>query len=261
MTSEPRYPGATDAFRISHSTLQTYLLCGVRWQLEQAERHRRATVAMAVGTAAAKAAEADNAYKIEFDAPVELAELVDIAVDAYDEETRESEVEASKLELDAGRDDAAGASRAYGEFLSPKVKPVIAEEKIVAVIDTGIELAGTLDVAEADTVRDVKTGRAWTQARADRSRQLTGYSMLFEARFDRLPSRVAIDSLHKDRRGWQATTLWSRRTERDLLAFIETVRRAKAGMDAGVALPAPEGAWFCSKAYCAFWTRCTARPA
>jgi len=39
--TEPRYPSPTTNFRISHSTLQTYLLCGVRHEFEQAERHRR----------------------------------------------------------------------------------------------------------------------------------------------------------------------------------------------------------------------------
>jgi hypothetical protein len=257
---EPRYPSPTDAFRISHSTLQTYLLCGIRWQFEQAERHRHATVAMAIGTATAAAAKLDNGTKIDSGTPASLTDLVEVGVLTYENECAVSEIDASRFELWAGKDDAASASRVYGESVSPKVKPVLAEEKVIAVIDDGIELAGTLDVAEADSVRDLKTGRAWTQDRADRSRQLTGYSMLFEARFDRLPSRVAIDSISKDRRGWKATTLWSRRSERDRLAFIETVRRAKAGMDAGVALPPPEGAWQCSAKWCAFWNVCTARP-
>jgi len=257
--TEPRYPSPTDAFRISHSTLQTYLLCGVRHELQQAERHRRATVALVIGTATAGAALYDNVAKMAHQ-HARLTELVEVGVQVYDRELAESEVEASRLELDAGRDDAAAASRAYGEHVSPHVLPVLAEEKVIAVIDDGIELAGTLDVAEADSVRDLKTGRAWTQDRADRSRQLTGYSMLFEARFRRLPSRVAIDSLSKDRRGWKATTLWSRRSERDRLAFIETVRRAKAGMDAGVALPPPEGSWQCSAKWCPWWNGCTARP-
>lgn len=257
--TEPRYPGATTNFRISHSTLQTYLLCGVRWQFEQEERHRHATVAMLIGSATAAAAQLDNETKIE-GGTITLFDLVEYAVQEFENEAGESEVEASITELAAGKDDAAAASRAYGELVSPKVKPVLAEEKVIALIDDDVELAGTLDVAEADAVRDLKTGRQWSHERVARSRQLTGYSMLFEARFGRLPSRVAIDSLSKDRRGWKAATLWSRRTERERLAFIETVRRAREGMARGVALPAPEGAWQCSAKWCPWWNRCTARP-
>lgn len=257
--TEPRYPGRTDAFRISHSTLQTYLMCGLRWQFEQEEKHRHATVAMAVGTATAAAAFCDNIAKLNGRA-AQLATIIDHGVARYEWEVTTCEIPASRLEITNGKDDAAGAARCYGERLSPRIEPILAEEKVIATVDEGVELAGTLDVAERDAVRDLKTGRRWTQARADRSRQLTGYSLLFEARFGRVPARVAIDSIAKDRRGWSAATLWSQRTERDRLAFIETVRRAKAGMEAGVALPAAEGSWWCSREYCPWWNRCTARP-
>ncbi len=261
MNLEHRYPGGDSTeFRISHSTLQTYLMCGLRWFYEQEERRRHATVAMLVGSATSAAAHFDNSEKLN-ERRASLSELVEAGVDCYEEALEDSEVPESAYEVERGKDDAADASRAFGELLSPGIQPIMAEEKVIAVIDEGIELAGTLDVAEKDTVRDLKTGRAWTQARADRSRQLTGYSLLFEARTGDIPARVAIDSLHKDSRGrWKATTLWSQRTERDRLAFIETVRRAKAGMDAGVALPAAEGSWHCSEKWCCFWKTCTARP-
>lgn len=259
--TEPRYPGAAAGqFRISHSTIQTYLMCGLRWFYEQEERRRHATVAMLVGSATSAAANYDNCAKMS-EEPASLSELVECGVEYYEEAIEHSEVPESRFEIATGKDDAADASRAFGELLSPSIEPVMSEERIIAVIDDGIELAGTLDTAEKDAVRDLKTGRAWTQARADRSRQLTGYDLLFEARTGAPPSRVAIDSLHKDSRGtWRATTLWSQRTERDRLAFIETVRRVKKGMDAGIALPAAEGSWQCSEKWCPKWRECTARP-
>lgn len=258
---ESRYPGVdSGAFRISHSTLATYLMCGIRWQFEQEERSRRpATVAMLVGSAAAASAHFDNVEKMN-SRRATISELVDAAVAQYECDLEDSEVAESRLEVDRGKDDAAGASRAYGEQLSERIRPVMAEERIIARIDDGIELAGTLDTAEKETVRDLKTGRQWTQDRADRSRQLTGYTMLFEARTGAVPKRVAIDSLHKNARGeWHGKTLWSYRNERDRQAFVETVKRAKAGMEAGIALPAPEGAWHCSARWCGYWKRCTAR--
>ena len=62
--TELRYPGKTANFRVSHSTLQTYLMCGLRWFYEQEERRRHATVAMLVGSATSAAAHFDNVEKL-----------------------------------------------------------------------------------------------------------------------------------------------------------------------------------------------------
>ncbi len=52
---EPRYPEkASDVFRISTSSVETYLGCGIRYGLERTLGYRRTTVPMAIGTAVAR---------------------------------------------------------------------------------------------------------------------------------------------------------------------------------------------------------------
>jgi hypothetical protein len=260
--TEPRYPSKTSNFRISNSSLQQLLRCGLAFQFAREDRHRSATPKMVIGTSVAAAAEHDNRAKIAQAPRPSLADLVDVGVARFEREVSEVDVPASRLELDQAKDSAAEGSRAYGELLSPGIEDVLfAEEVVIAEISPGLELAGTVDMIQQAVVRDVKTGRKWSKQRADATRQLSAYALLYEARLGEPPARVAIDSLYEERGRWRAETLWSRRSERELSAFIETAERAKAAIEAGTFLPAPDGSWYCSHDWCPFWrnNRCTAR--
>lgn len=260
MDFQSRY-GSSSKFRINNSKLQLVLRCGLAFRNAEERTHRAATPAQVIGTSIAAAAELDNRTKMASTPRPSLAELVEAGVARFEQELAECEVDATKFELDHAKDAAASGSRAYGELLSPKIKGVLlAEEVVIAEIAPGIELAGTLDCVTEGVVRDTKSGRRWTQERADASRQLSAYSLLHEGRFGKLPDRVAIDSLYQQRGAWKAETLWSRRTERELSAFVETAERAKQAIEAGIFLPAAEGAWWCSCTWCPDWKKCTARP-
>lgn len=261
--TEPRYPGATENFRFSNSTLQLLLRCGLAYALSQEQGYRSATPAMVVGTAVAAAAELDNRAKIAAAPRLSLTELVDAGVAKFEEEVEESEVVATRWELDRAKDRAAAGSRGYGELLSPRIDEVLlAEEVIIAEIAENLELAGTVDCVQSGVVRDTKTGRRWSQERTDHSRQLSAYSLLYESRYGTPPARVAIDSLYEVRGVWKAETLWTQRSERELQAFVETAQCARRAITSGVFLPAPDGSWYCSHTWCVFWRngRCKARP-
>lgn len=259
--TEPRYPGGRPGvFRVSQSSLETYLRCGIRYFLDRETKHRRSTVPLLRGIAVSEAACVDNTRKIDTGRGATLRALTDAAVASYDEGAGSAELPESRSEIVRGRDSTAECARAYGVQLSPKITGVLlAEEPIHAAIDEWIELVGTPDViTEGGVVRDTKTGKPWTQHRVDRSRQLSGYDLLHEARFSRPTDRVAIDSFAETRNGWQLTTYWSSRSEADRVAFVEAARRAKAGIEAGVALPAAEADWSCDRRYCEHWNHCPA---
>ena len=260
---EDRYKGGeSGAFRISHSTLQTFLMCALRHFLRERYKIRRATIPMVIGTAVARAAEYDNTAKASGARRVALVELQDVAAAAYSEEAESVELQISATGiLGGGLDSAVAATAGYHRDISPTVTdPIVMEEPIIATISEGIELAGTPDLIEPGIVRDLKTGQPWTQTRADRSRQLTGYDLLHEARFGRTARRVAIDSVSRQPKGWRGETLWSRRDERDREAFVQTVEAAVCAIKAGNAVPAPDSAWYCSENHCELWNVCTARP-
>lgn len=268
METEPRYPGADPKFfRVSNSSIEDFLRCGLYFWFRREGRDGGgrgfATIPMTIGTAVSAAAEVACLKKKSEEKPPTLRGLIDVAVAAYDREQEVSIVEAAPVEVDRGRDDAARAARAWGELIMPTIGEVHwAEQPLIAQFaDAGLELAGTPDLIEPDLVRDTKTGRPWNQRMADRSRQLTGYGLLYRGHVGTRPRRVAIDNIHRNARGgWTAKTLWSSRCERDEAAYLEVAQRVHNAIQKGVAMPAPEGAWWCADGWCPFWNRCTSRP-
>lgn len=267
METEPRYPGVTPGFfRVSNSSIEDFLRCALFYWFRREGRDGGrgfATIPMTIGTAVSAAAELACVGKKQNAPAPTLRELVDVAVAAYDREQEVAIVEASVVEVANGRDDAAGAARAWGELILPTIGEILwAEEPLIArFAEAKLELAGRPDYIEPELVRDAKTGRPWNQRMADRSRQLTGYGLLYRGQVGTRPRRVAIDNVHRDRRGgWTAQTVWSSRTERDESAYLEVAQRVHDAIQKGVELPAAEGAWWCADGWCPFWRRCTARP-
>ncbi len=252
--SDPRYPAPEPGMtRLSQSMIERHLRCSLREELRKANPVRRTTVKMAVGSATAAAAKQDCIQKRS------LSDLVEIAVTAYEEEIGLCELWESRLEIGRGKDDSAAATRCYGTEVSSQITDVVqTEDIIIARIGADMELAGRPDVITAMGIGDLKTGQPWTQRRTDASRQLSAYSILYKARFGGYPRRVWIDSLSHIRNEWHAERLWSYRSADDCRAYWEIMRRVKASIESGIALPAPEGAWWCSKAHCEFWPVCPA---
>ena len=258
--SEPRYgEGERGEFLISQSSLETYLRCGLRYIYDRQEPHPWATPRMLTGTGVAAAARADNRAKIEGRQRIPLRGLIDIAVSAYEEQGRETEVPGPRREFDAGKDRTRDATRVYGVDVSPLTEDVIAaEEEMRAAFGEGIVLVGRPDVITADGIGDLKTGRPWDAIRVKRSRQLTAYGILHLAVYRQIPSRVWIDSSTDYRGNWTHARIWGTRVPKDYEAFMYLVDRARQGIEKGVFLPAPEGAWWCSESWCPYWQMCKA---
>jgi len=261
MTWEPRYPQETEGalFRTSSSTIETYARCGLRHEMDQAIKHRRTNVAMAIGTAAHEGARKDNQHKKDHGRGLAAPDIVDAAVAEYEIETAEAEVLQSRLEIATGKDDTADAAYAYARQISPHVEQVLFAEFPVIARLGDVELAGTPDYILRDLgVGDLKTGQPWTQDRTDRSRSLSAYGLLHHAQTGLYPRRVWIDSLYRSRRGWAWTRLWSYRTEAHYSDFWFVLNAARRGIEAGVFMAAPEGAWWCSAKWCPHWLACPA---
>lgn len=254
--SRPVYPELTPGVpRKTQSEIETLLRCGERRRLEMESKHRHATVKMVTGSAVGEGAKCDNRAKAAGGEGLPLVEIIERSVAGYERELERSEISDSKLEQDAGKDDAANAARVYGLRVSPLVREVMfAEDPIVADVG-GMELAGTPDVITSDGVGDLKTGRAWDQADADGSRQLGFYGLLHKARTGEFPRRLWIDSIFRTAKGWNSQRLWTRRTGEQYAALLLVAEAAVKAEAAGVFLPAPEGAWWCSKIYCPFHSR------
>jgi len=261
LESEARYPGQTaGVLRLSQSSLERYLKCGLSYLLDRELKHRRCTVPMMIGSAVAWAAKKDNREKLKTGAKgLLLNQIIEAGVSFYEEEQEESEVMDAKSVVRKGLDETAKASRSFAMYVSPNVQDLIeAEQPIVANIAADLEIAGTPDYINRDGVGDLKTGRPWTQDRAAVSRQLTVYGILHRARHGVYPNRVWIDSLSSTRSGWLAQRLWSYRNPEDYLAMIDILKRAQDGIEKQSFQAPSEGAWYCSSKWCVHYWDCPA---
>jgi hypothetical protein len=137
----------------------------------------------------------------------------------------------------------------------------MAEKPLAARLGDDLEIVGTPDVVTIKGIGDLKTGRPWTSFRADRSRQLSVYGLLYKAKFGKYPQKVWIDSLGRQGQGrseWVFRRYWSHRTKEDYLAIVEILKRAREGIKKQIFLPASEDSWFCSPRWCVHYHYCKA---
>lgn len=253
---EPRY-GNSEKGRISNSSLETYLKCGVRYLFLVQQSHRRTTVRMAIGTGLAAGAKEDNLTKIRTHRRLKKDDVIEIAVESYRKEVEEAEVLEPKEEKEEGVDLTAGAAKLYVDEVSPNTKKVIiAEKRLVAAMDK-VELCGTPDVVTAAGIGDYKTGRRpWTQVMADTTHQLSAYGLLHFAEFGSYPKGFWIDSLRFVRKTWVWQRIPTTRSEEDYARFWLILEKAREGIEKEVFTPAPDGAWWCAPTWCEFYRIC-----
>jgi hypothetical protein len=238
------------------------------WEFRREAAARKTNVRLMIGSAVHVGAAHDAQQKKSAER-VPSAELVEVAIAGYEGEVDEADCASSRGEIQRGKDQCADAAREYAARAAPRVvaddllavewPTVIDLEDPDPESDMKIELAGTADRWERRGVGDVKTGVAWTHSRVDSSRQLTAYDLLYEAEYGHFPEQVYIDNIYRSgRTRWSHQRLFSARTEPDRNAFWEILVRATLNRRAGKAMPAAEGAWWCSKKWCPHWTECPA---
>ena len=148
-------------------------------------------------------------------------------------------------------------ARLYAAEISKKVVNVVAAEEPLLATLGELEIAGTPDAVLTRGFRDTKTGfLPWTQERADRSNQFTLYDILYEANFGKKAEIIAVDSINNNSNRSATSTIYTSRSQADRDALYQTMLMAKRLATEGIALPAPTGAWYCTRRHCPAWNRC-----
>lgn len=246
------------------SRLKSYLECGERYRRRYIENERRdkSNITLAIGSAIHEGAEKDNKVKIATPSDLLTKEnIIEIAVEDYKKSTTENELNETKIEISKGIDSCANGAAVYAEEVSPKTKPILAEEKIKTKVK-GLDgqtfnIAGIIDIAEYQTVGDFKTGKsAWSQKQADATDQLTLYGLLYHSKYGEFPKKMWIANLVNRVKGWKHNHLETKRTLKDYQKLLRRLSIADAGIRKGTFLPAAEGNWKCSEKWCEFWIDC-----
>lgn len=205
-----------------------------------------------------------------------LSEARDIAATEYDRLIRDHGVTLTDDERQEGearvvgaeKDHAVDSAGFYVQRVAPGVNPIAVErEVIIEPSGYGIRVRGTMDLLDeqhdpdgsrVEVLRDLKTSAKSPNAgEADKSDQLTLYSILRLAETGRYPDRSQLDYLVRTPRWHQVkhVPLRTTRDDRDTNAFLAKLETAVSAVERGVFVPDTNG-WHCSERWCPYFATC-----
>lgn len=255
--------------RISPSRVLTYTRCGEQDRRRNVERDIVPPgVAQLKGTGLHKASEVNFKQKVETHKDLPKKQIVEAAVDTFNERVVVDGLLLSADEKNIGKDkviDEAQKSvrtmaELYAEGIAPRYQPKEVEVKqVVSVPNSNVDIVGVVDVLdESDVIVDIKTStKKKQQEEADMSLQLTSYALSHWARTGApavdLRMEVVVDSSKP-----AVQTLQTQRAEDDFEAYLRVVETVARGIEARVFPPAYgiPGAWWCSPRFCGYWATC-----
>lgn len=241
------------------SELQTYLKCGKQWEYRYVQGLRvPPKAALTIGSAVDRAVTHNLIEKIRSGADLPM----DAVLDAYstDFEKRKSETEWGEDNAGAQKDMGAKLVELHHREAAPKIQPATVQEEFVIETDAGYDLGGTIDFTEkSGVIGDTKTAKSkYDEDAIFRAVQPTLYDFAYEA-LHKVPSTgFRFDVLVKPTKTLPARfqQVQGKVTQDDRLWLFDTIGQVHKSIEAGVALPAADGAWWCSKDWCGFWGQC-----
>lgn len=245
------------------SELHVFLKCGKMWEFRYVRGIRTPPrAALTVGSAVDSAVSHNLHQKISSGTDLSKEEVLSSFSDDFDRRSPETEWRADET---PGKQKDLGAKlvELHHDELAPAIKPASVQETITVQTDAGFNLGGTVDLIEKDgTIVDTKTSRiAYAEQAPKRALQPALYDFLFEAvRGEASPEfryDILIKPTVKTPARKQQIRMRLRKSDRNWL--FETIGQVHKAIQAGVALPAPEGSWYCSKEWCGYWNRCKGR--
>lgn len=241
------------------SELQTFLKCGKQWEFRYLFGIKiPPKAALTVGSSVDAGVTTNLVQKVKTEKDLPLNDVLDAFSTDFDIRAKETEWD----DDDPGQQKDVGAQllKVHHEKIAPMINPASVQERFVIETDAGYNLGGSIDLTEKDgTVADTKTSRTRYQEDAiSRAFQPAMYDFAYEAIKGKKAKGFRYDVLVKPTKTKPADfqQIGAVVTDSDrewLFGAIENVDKA---IKAGVALPAPEGAWWCSKDWCGYWSMC-----
>jgi CRISPR/Cas system-associated exonuclease Cas4 (RecB family) len=244
--------------RYHQSEIQTFLKCGKQWEFRYLLGLKTPPrAALTVGRAVDRAVTANLIEKMKTGTDLST----EAVVDAYS-----SEFESQKSETEWGTDDAGKQKdmgvqlvKAHHEKIAPAIQPATVQEEFIVETDAGYDIGGTMDLVEkSGVVVDTKTSKSAYDEDAISGIQPVLYDWAYEAINGKPAEGFRFDVLIKPTKTLPARTqqVAGKPTQENREFHFEAINQMHKAIQAGVTLPAPEGAWWCSKDWCGFWDRC-----
>ncbi|MDP9135239.1 MAG: PD-(D/E)XK nuclease family protein [Actinomycetota bacterium] len=254
---------------LHYSTLATLSRCGMQAYHRYVEgRISPPGVALIVGKAVHQASEADLVSKMETGALLPEGAVEELAAEALDatwegeepllsDEDRERGVAVVRGEA---KDEAVSLSKLHHDEVAPALAPIAVERRLrLELVGFDYDLEGTIDVEEADTIRDRKTSsRAPAEDEAVGHPQLETYAMMRKVIDGRDTKEVALDYLIKSTKKPRAVTVKAR-APREFTSILRRIEAASRVFQSGAFYPVdptgPSG-WVCTPRFCGYFATC-----
>lgn len=258
----PRGSASLERPRYSQSELKTFLKCGRMWEFRYLQGIKTPpTSALTLGSAVDGAVSANLAQKIESGQDMSTAELLD----HYSNEFDQRKYETDWKDEDPGEHKDIGVKlvEVHHREAAPKIEPATVQERFVIETDAGYDLEGTMDLTEkSGMIVDVKTSRtAYSESAIEKEFQPALYDFAYEQTRGEPAKGFRYDVLVKptSRRPAELQQVEGKVSACDREWLFGTISQVHKAIQAGVALPAPEGSWYCSAKWCGYWNQCKGR--
>jgi len=257
--------------QLHQSDMDTLSKCGVRYEFRRLKGIISPPgVALLVGTAVHKAAQADLRMKLEskFQDLMPIDDMQDLAAETLkkrwesegcvlqDEEKLVGEKETRNQAINK----AVRLAGVYHEDLAPHIMPTHVERKwVIELKGYPMDLSGQMDVQEVDSIRDLKTGsKAPIKTMADNSQQLTVYALAAQIIDGHMPERLLLDhciQTPKKKKAYVATQQ-TFRTQADIQMLLNRLQCYITNIQKGAFIPANTSDWWCSPKWCGYHSIC-----
>jgi hypothetical protein len=240
--------------RLSPSQANMYLKCGVMWEFRYIDGLK-----IAPGGAMIRGRALDEASNVHYlnvattNQGLQVQEFVQLAVDAHGREVKDGAV----LDMPEvqSKDIVAIGSEAYYKKIASQVQPRSKEDvqkRVEWVSPLEVPIVGVIDLVIQSPTRamiiDTKfKGKFPSQNDVDNSIQLTTYAMM---------ESVPLVGLAIVKPTGETKLMVHENDQFDYTRTDGRYRRIWDNIQAGKAIPAIPGTWYCSQKWCGYWSIC-----
>jgi CRISPR/Cas system-associated exonuclease Cas4 (RecB family) len=252
---------------LSPSQIDMFCRCPEQWRRRYIEGERIPPgIAMLKGTGVHGAARANFQQKVESHVDLPPGDIVDAAVATFEQElhggyqlTDDEGRRGPDIVLGEAKDEVRDMAEFFAGNQAGDYQPILVERSIrIELPQCSHDLLGVIDLADdLYRVTDFKTSKKRkSQDDADTSVQLTIYAAAFHAEMGTAPTEVRLDTIVKTAKKTERQVLPSSRGAADFEALANRINSVAHAIQSGSFPPAPPGAWWCSPAYCGYWSTC-----
>jgi len=221
-------------------------------------------VALIVGTGTHKGVDVNMQHKIQTGELLQAEQVADAARDgvnvAWEQGVKLEPEELQKgIQLVRGEavDKAVRLATLHHKEKAPRINPIHAERPFtLEIAGYQFDLAGRIDLQEADSVRDTKTsGKTPAATCAERSLQLKAYALAVKVIDGKAPSKVFLDYLI-DTKTPKSESFSHEPDFEDFQAVLNRIEVIAAAMEKGVFVPVEPTHWCCDPKWCGYYATC-----